>query len=74
MSEEFPIIGSNNNYWIKLSVIIGNYCPKKLPLAAKKEKRHWIKSCCSVTDQNNWGKVFRLCPFFVSLHIEQKTH
>ena len=29
MSEEFPKIGSNNNYWIKLSSIIVNYCPRK---------------------------------------------
>ena len=30
MSEEFPKIGSNNNYWIKLSSIIGNYCPRNM--------------------------------------------
>ena len=36
MSEEFPKIGSNNNYWIKLSSIVGNYCPKNKPLAAKR--------------------------------------
>ena len=36
MSEEFPKIGSNNNYWIKLSSIIGYYCPKNKPLAAKR--------------------------------------
>ena len=44
MSEEFPKIdfvelkvGSNNNYWIKLSSIIGNYRPRKnKPLAAKR--------------------------------------
>ena len=35
MSEEFPIIGSNNNYWIKWASIIGNYRSKKnKPLAA----------------------------------------
>ena len=37
MSEEFPKIASNNNYWIKLSSIIGNYRPRKnKPLAAKR--------------------------------------
>ena len=37
MSEEFPKIGSNNNYWIKLSSSIGNYRPRKnKPLAAKR--------------------------------------
>ena len=44
MSEEFPKIdfvelkvGSNNNYWIKLSSIIGNYRPREnKPLAAKR--------------------------------------
>jgi len=25
-----------DNYWIKLLVIIGNYCPRKKPLAAKR--------------------------------------
>ena len=32
--QKFPKIGSNNNYWIKLSSIIGNYCPRKMRLAA----------------------------------------
>ena len=27
--QSFPRIGSNNNYWMKLLLIIGNYCPKK---------------------------------------------
>ena len=39
MSEELPKIGSNNNYWIKLLLIIGNYCPKK-QAACGEEKRH----------------------------------
>jgi len=35
--QKFPIIGSNNNYWIKLSSIIENYRPRKnKPLAAKR--------------------------------------
>ena len=39
MSEELPKIGSNNNYWIKLLLIIGNYCPKKQADCGE-EKRH----------------------------------
>ena len=43
MSEEFPKIdfvelkvGSNNNYWIKLSSIIVNYCPRKQAACGEK--------------------------------------
>ena len=33
--QEFPKIGSDTHYWIKLLLIIGNYCPKEnKPLAA----------------------------------------
>ena len=53
MSEEFPKIdfvelkvGSNNNYWIKLSSIIGNYCPRKTSRLRQHLKenrpRRWI--------------------------------
>ena len=41
--QKFPIIGSNNNYWIKLSSIIGNYCPRKQ--AAYGEKKNKIILC-----------------------------
>ena len=50
MSEEFPKIdfvelkvGSNNNYWIKLSSIIGNYCPKKQAACGEKEETSLYK-------------------------------
>ena len=44
MSEEFPKIGSNNNnYWIKLSSIIGNYCPRKQAACGEKKRHHCIR-------------------------------
>ena len=43
MSEEFPKIGSNNNYWIKLSLIIGNYCPKKQAACGEEKRHHCIR-------------------------------
>ena len=49
MSEEFPKIGSNNNYWIKLSSIIGNYCPKKQAACGEKKRHHCIRYFCVAT-------------------------
>ncbi len=43
MSEEFPKIGSNNNYWIKLSSIIGNYCLRKQAACGEKEETSLYK-------------------------------
>ena len=43
MSEEFPKIGSNNNYWIKLSSIIGSYCPRKQAACGEKKRHHCIR-------------------------------
>ena len=43
MSEEFPKIGSNNNYWIKLSSIIGNYRPRKTSRLRRKEETSLYK-------------------------------
>ena len=61
MSEEFPKIdfvelkvGSNNNYWIKLLLIIGNYCPKK-QAACGEEKRH-------ICVRKTHDKTEHLCP------------
>ena len=34
MSEELTIILSNNYYWNQFLEIIGNYCPRKMRLAA----------------------------------------
>ena len=36
--QKFPKIGSNNNYWIKLSSIIGNYRPRKTSRLRRKEE------------------------------------
>ena len=37
--QKFPIIGSNNNYWIKLSSIIGNPSAGRSQLLSEKTSR-----------------------------------
>ena len=47
--QQFSKIGSNNTYWIKLSSIIGNYCPKNQAACGEKKRHHCIREFCVVT-------------------------